>query len=190
MIDVYFENIHTQIINHILQAESDLKICVAWFTDVDIYKSILEVQKKGVLVYVIIANHEFNKKSKVDFKEFLQNKGYVGYIGNLNDNVSDKLMHNKFCIIDNDLVITGSYNWTFKARMNEENVIVIRNQANVISKFAEKFESIKPQYGFTLKGNSVRLLPIEQIMAKWEKKQIEVSPTFKSNLTKNITDKF
>lgn len=190
MIDVHFENIHTQIINHISQAESHLKICVAWFTDVDIYNSILEVQKKGVLVYVIIANHEFNKKSKVDFKELLQNKGYVGYIGNLNDNVSDKLMHNKFCIIDNELVITGSYNWTFKARMNDENVIVIKNQPNIISKFAEKFESIKPQYGFTIKGNSVKLLPIEQIMAKWEKKQTEVAPSHKNNLTKNITDKF
>jgi phosphatidylserine/phosphatidylglycerophosphate/cardiolipin synthase-like enzyme len=190
MIDVHFENIHSQIINHISQAESDLKICVAWFTDVDIYNSILEAQKKGVLVYLIIANHEINKRSKVDFKEFLQNKGYIGYIGNLNHTVSDKLMHNKFCIIDNDLVITGSYNWTFKARLNDENVIVIKNQPNVISKFAEKFESIKPQYGFTIKGNSVRILPIEQIMVKWEKKQSQVSPTLKGNLTKNITDKF
>ena len=190
MIDVHFENIHTQIINHISQAEIDIKICVAWFTDVDIYNAILKVQKKGVLVYVIIANHELNKNSKVDFKELLQNKGYVGYIGNLNDNVSDKLMHNKFCIIDNELVITGSYNWTFKARLNDENVIVIRNQPNVISKFAEKFESIKPRYAFTIKANSVKLLPIEQIFAKWEQKKTKVSQTFNSNLTKNITNKF
>lgn len=74
MIDVHFENIHSQIINYISEAESDLKICVAWFTDVDIYNTILEAQKKGVSVYVIIANHEFNKKSKFDFKELLQNK--------------------------------------------------------------------------------------------------------------------
>jgi phosphatidylserine/phosphatidylglycerophosphate/cardiolipin synthase-like enzyme len=85
------------------------------------------------------------KKSKVDFKELLQNNSYVGYIGNINDSVSDKLMHNKFCIIDNLLVITVSYNWAFKARMNYENVIVIKNQPNAIFKFAEKFESIKPQ---------------------------------------------
>ncbi len=52
MIDVHFENIHSQIINHISKAESDLKICVAWFTDVDIYNSILEVQKKNHLIYM------------------------------------------------------------------------------------------------------------------------------------------
>lgn len=190
MIDVHFTNIHSHIINHISKAESDLKICVAWFTDVDIYKSILNVQKKGVLVYIIVANHEFNKKSKVDFKELLNNKGNVGYIGSLNDTVSDKLMHNKFCIIDNEIVITGSYNWTFKARMNDENIIVIKDQPSVISKFAVKFESLKPQYAFTIKGNAVRLLPIEQIMAKWEKNKTEVSKTIKINLTKKITDKF
>lgn len=189
MIDVHFENIHSQIINHISQAENDLKICVAWFTDVDIYNSILEVQKKGVSVYVIIANHEFNKKSKVDFKELLQNKGQVGYIGNLNDTVTDKLMHNKFCIIDNELVITGSYNWTFKARLNDENVIVIKNQPNVISKFNEKFESIKPQYGFAIKGNEVQLLPIEKIMEKWDKPK-ETNPQPRINNAKSIFDKF
>jgi len=189
MIEVHFDNIHRQIINHISQAESDLKICVAWFTDIDIYNTILEVQKKGVSVYVIIANHEFNKKSKVDFKELLNNKGHVGYIGNLNDTVSDKLMHNKFCIIDNDIVITGSYNWTFKARMNDENVIVIKNQPTVISKFAEKFESIKPKYGFTIKGKSVKLLPIEQIIAKWDKPKESITKLVVNNV-KSIFDKF
>ena len=190
MIEVHFENIHNQIISHISKAESDLKICVAWFTDVEIYNAILDVQKKGVIVNVIIANHEFNKKSRVDFKEILQNKGYVGYIGDLNDSISDKLMHNKFCIIDNEVVITGSYNWTFKARLNDENIIVIKNQPHVIFKFSEKFDSIKPQFGFAIKGNSVKLLPIEHIMAKWDKKQNEVLPRLKTNFTKNITDKF
>jgi len=189
MIDVHFENIHTQIINHISQAQRDLKICVAWFTDVDIYNSILEVQKKGVSVYVIIANHEFNKKSKVDFKALLKNNGDVGYIGNTNDSVTDKLMHNKFCIIDNQSVITGSYNWTFKARMNDENIIVIKNQPNIISKFLDKFEDIKPQFGFTIKGNSVKILPIDQIMQKWDKPKKSESIKFE-NKSKRIFDKF
>ncbi len=98
-------------------------------------------------------------------------------------------MHNKFCIIDNDLVITGSYNWTFKARMNDENVIVIKNQPTIISKFAEKFESIKPKYGFTIKGNSVKLLPIEQIIAKWDKPKESITKIV-VNKAKSIFDKF
>jgi len=190
MTAVYFDNIHKQIINHISQSKSDLKICVAWFTDIEIYNSILDVQKKGVVVNVVIANHEINKKSRVDFKELLLNKGFVGYIGNINDGTTDKLMHNKFCIIDNQKVITGSYNWTFKARMNDENIIVIENQPSVTSKFIDKFEKIRPQYSFAIKGNTVKLLPIEQIMAKWEKTESKYQKTIINASTKNIFEKF
>jgi phosphatidylserine/phosphatidylglycerophosphate/cardiolipin synthase-like enzyme len=171
-----------------LQTKS-LKICVAWFTDVEIYQSIIQAQNRGVQVYIIVANHEFNKNSRVDFKELLQNKGYVGYIGNINDGSKDRFMHNKFCIVDDFTVITGSYNWTFKARLNDENIIIIKNQPTIISQFNNKFESIKPQYGFAIKGNEVQLLPIEKIMAKWDKpKETKQQP--RVNNAKSIFDKF
>ena len=190
MVEVYFENIHTEIIRHISTSRKEIKICVAWFTDMDIYNCILEIQKKGTKVNVIIANHEFNKKSKVDFKELLKNNGYVGYIGDINNGSTDKLMHNKFCIIDNQKVITGSYNWTKKARLNDENIIVIEGQSNVINKFIEKYEKLKPKFGFALTGNSVKLLPIDQIMSKWEKANTvsRIEPTMPH--TKKILDKF
>src|SRR5690606_40429761 len=118
-----------------------------------------------------------------------QNKGYVGYIGNINDGSKDRFMHNKFCIVDDFAVITGSYNWTFKARLNDENIIIIKNQPTVISQFNNKVESIKPQYGFAIKGNEVQLLPIEKIMAKWNK-QKETNQKARINNEKTILDKF
>ena len=34
-------------------------------------------------------------------------------------------MHDKFCVIDNQVVITGSYNWTTNAEFkNDENITV------------------------------------------------------------------
>ena len=189
MTEVYFEDIHNQIIKQISASNESLKICVAWFTDVEIYQSIIQAQHRGVQVYIIVANHEFNKNSRVDFKELLQNKGYVGYIGNINDGSKDRFMHNKFCIVDDSTIITGSYNWTFKARLNDENIIIIKNQPNIISQFNNKFESIKPQYGFAIKGNEVQLLPIEKIMAKWDKPKV-TKPVITENKTKSIFDKF
>ena len=189
MTEVYFEDIHNQIIKQISASNESLKICVAWFTDVEIYQSIIQAQHRGVQVYIIVANHEFNKNSRVDFKELLQNKGYVGYIGNINDGSKDRFMHNKFCIVDDSTIITGSYNWTFKARLNDENIIIIKNQPAVISQFNNKFESIKPQYGFAIKGNEVQLLPIEKIMAKWDKPK-ETKQQIEGNKAKSIFDKF
>jgi len=190
MTEVYFENIHEEIINEISEAQKSLKICVAWFTDIEIYDTVLKAQKRGVKTSIIIANHEFNRNSRVDFKELLQRNGYVGYIGKLSDGSRDKLMHNKFCIIDNETVITGSYNWTYKARFNDENIIIINNQPQTISRFINKFESIKPEYGFAVENNQVKLLPIERIMKKWDKKPIEMTKKSKSNSAQDIFNKF
>ena len=191
MVKAHFNNIHIEIINLIKAAKSDIKICVAWFTDFDIYSKIVAKQKEGVNVEVIVSNHEFNKRSRVDFKELLKHNGKVGYIGNINDGSKDKFMHNKFCIIDHNIIITGSYNWSFKARSNEENILVVKNERELVTEFINKFYEIKPEYGFAIKGNEVSLLPIEKIMAKWEKRTAQKNIKTKNTPNKlGITNKF
>lgn len=96
MVKAHFENIHIELIKLIESSKSDLKICVAWFTDFDIYKKVIEKQKEGINIEIIIANHEFNKKSRVDFKEFLKLNGKVGYIGKIEGGAKDKFMMHKF----------------------------------------------------------------------------------------------
>lgn len=169
MVKAHFKDIHLQIIYQIKNAQSDIKICVAWFTDFEIYETLVNRLKEGVAVEVIIANHIFNKESRVDFKELLNHNGKVGYVGNLSDGSKDSFMHNKFCIIDNEILITGSYNWSYKARKNDENILIIKDNKSLINQFKEKFNELKPKYAFSLKNNKVKLLPIEKIMAKWEK---------------------
>ena len=50
------------------------------------------------------------------------------------------LMHNKFCVIDGQVLITGSYNWTGAAEeKNDENVLVIFS-GEAVKMFEEQFE--------------------------------------------------
>jgi phosphatidylserine/phosphatidylglycerophosphate/cardiolipin synthase-like enzyme len=191
MVKAHFKDIHIEIINLIETAQTDIKICVAWFTDFDIYSKIVAKQKQGVNVDVVIANHIFNKKSRVDFKEFLKHSGKVSYIGNINDGSQDKFMHNKFCIIDNSTIVTGSYNWSFKARSNDENILIIKNEQELVNQFIDKFNDLKPQYGFAIKGNEISLQPIEKIMAKWDNKLKKTQKlVVKKSTSTNITSKF
>jgi len=191
MVKAHFKDIHIEIINLIETAQTDIKICVAWFTDFDIYSKIVAKQKQGVNVDVVIANHIFNKKSRVDFKEFLKHSGKVSYIGNINDGSQDKFMHNKFCIIDNSTIVTGSYNWSFKARSNDENILIIKNEQELVNQFIDKFNDLKPQYGLAMKGNEISLQPIEKIMAKWDNKPKKTQKlVVKKSTSTNITSKF
>jgi phosphatidylserine/phosphatidylglycerophosphate/cardiolipin synthase-like enzyme len=64
----------------------------------------------------------------------------------------DYIMHHKFCIIDNAKVITGSYNWTIKARRyNKENVIYLEEK-KIVDEFGIEFENLlknsQPQSSF------------------------------------------
>jgi len=53
-------------------------------------------------------------------------------------------MHNKYCIIDNEILINGSYNWTYFAETkNYENITVFKNNDDVISDFINDFTRLK-----------------------------------------------
>jgi hypothetical protein len=168
MIDVYFENIYEQIQSYVEQAKRDIKLCVAWFTDSDLYRAILNAKRNGVTVSVIIANHEINHNNGVDFKELLLLNGTVRYIGENSRDSSAKLMHHKFCIIDGEILITGSYNWTYKARRNDENILIIKDEPHILTQFEEKFDDIMPTYQFAIKNDQVLLFPIQSIVEKWD----------------------
>ena len=56
-------------------------------------------------------------------------------------------MHNKYLLIDEISVMTGSFNWTNKAvTTNRENVVIIRNTETTmefIKNFGEQWEAFK-----------------------------------------------
>ena len=51
-------------------------------------------------------------------------------------------MHNKFCVIDLSVVITGSFNWTAQAvQHNQENILFFENK-DIAKVYAEEFEKL------------------------------------------------
>lgn len=130
--EVYFENIHEVIINQLRQCEHDLKIAVAWITDKEIISEIDKLISKGIVVSIIIFDDKINNKEL--FKELYYSRASI-YL-------SKKMMHNKFCIIDNKTIINGSYNWTRNAKSNSENIHIISNNYDLASKFSQEFQKI------------------------------------------------
>lgn len=53
------------------------------------------------------------------------------------------IMHYKFCVIDNNVTIHGSYNWPTNAETkNDEEVSVHINDANIASQYTKEFNRI------------------------------------------------
>lgn len=128
--EVFFENIQSQIINQINKAEYEIIIAVAWFTDITIKKALFaKLKTKKINVKILLYEDKINRK------EFYRTLFDLG----ANIKFSKSMMHNKFCIIDNNIVINGSYNWTQKANSNNENIQISYNNQNLIKLFKTEF---------------------------------------------------
>ena len=116
----YFTNISSAICQALNSAQNSVLICVAWI-DFDRYFHVLDaLLKRGVKVQVIVTASAKNHSNRflntlivhgMEFKEITMPR-VINH------------MHNKIAIIDDETVITGSYNWTNNARYNYENVLI------------------------------------------------------------------
>lgn len=124
------------ILKRLSLAEHSIFAAVAWFTDPILFNKLLEKLEEGVEVQLIITNHEFNKLNY----SAIENRG--GFFAEIGDD--NQLMHNKFCIIDHNYILNGSFNWTRKANeSNNENLTVISGDPMQANMFLEEFKKLK-----------------------------------------------
>ena len=136
--EVYFslsDNPQKEIIKNINQAEAFINIAMYIFTDREIALPLIKARERGVKVRLYL------DKDQVDYKysqsRFLVQKGIKTRISS-----NKYIMHNKFAIIDNRLLLTGSYNWTFSANhRNDENLMVI-DDLEIIEIFQNQFVNL------------------------------------------------
>ncbi|WP_418510955.1 phospholipase D-like domain-containing protein [Corallibacter sp.] len=123
-------------------ASSKVFVAVAWFTDTILFNKLIELQEKGVSIEVIITKHEFNSQSRNEYR-LLEKNGFFAEIGS-----DDQLMHMKFCIIDYDIVISGSANWSNRAfTVNNEEVTIVSGNQQRTNDFIDEFERLKELSG-------------------------------------------
>jgi phosphatidylserine/phosphatidylglycerophosphate/cardiolipin synthase-like enzyme len=111
-----------QIINAINQAKNTVAVQAYSFTSTPIAKALIRAQKRHVEVMVIIDQSQLINYSKV--WRLLKTPIPIWL-----DNTV-RIAHNKVIIIDKQIVVTGSYNFTNAAEYkNAENLLVINDTA-------------------------------------------------------------
>jgi len=110
------------IVEEIDKAKSDINIQAYSFTSKPIARAIANAHKRGVRVEIIL--DKSNRSAKYSAADFTVNTGVPTYI-----DASHAIAHNKIMIIDQETVITGSFNFTKAAEeSNAENILIIRNK--------------------------------------------------------------
>ncbi len=121
-------------------AKQSIHVAVAWFTDPTLFAALLERQRAGVAVALCVADDAINMKSGgLAFAELTA-------IGGQFYRISGTLMHHKFCLLDGRDLITGSYNWTYRAATeNQENIVLTTGDHELARRFLTEFRVLTGQ---------------------------------------------
>ena len=122
------------IINAITQAKKSIKVQAYSFTNADIAKALLDASKRGVEVKVVLdKSQETEKYTSATFR------ANAGVPVRIDDDFA--IAHNKIMILDEETVITGSFNFTKAAEeRNAENVLVIRGNKDLAKLYLQNWQ--------------------------------------------------
>lgn len=152
----HLEDIRRQILRELNKAKFSIFVASAYFTDFELANKLAEKAEGGLSVDLIISNSDINDKSETIFQN-LRDKGVNVYKTGAADFLQGPVMHNKFCVIDYETVITGSYNWTRQAAINEENIVVFKDKKEA-DQFLQKFFSLRNEGGiFSFFDNEIEI---------------------------------
>ena len=126
--------------NYIYKTKKILKICVFNFTNNQLRNAVLDVWDTGAEVKIITDDETM--KNRGNDIQFLVDKG----IPVRTDNSERNHMHNKYIVVDNKFVVTGSFNWTVQAvDSNQENLLVV-DHPYYIHQYDENFEDLWDEF--------------------------------------------
>jgi len=135
--EAFFTGIKAKLLAEIGMARQSITAAVAWFTDRDLLAALLARQQAGVSITLALTHDAINEA--LDFTVLTAAGGRIFHIEGV-------LMHNKFCVLDGRDVITGSYNWTYRAaHQNYENIVLTSGDYDLAYRYLAEFARITGQ---------------------------------------------
>jgi len=127
------------LIKYLNMAKHTLEICVFTISNDKLAKTVEALYQRGVKVRLITDDECANNKGS-DIYE-MSAKGIPVRTDN-----SAAHMHNKYAIIDNKILITGSFNWTWQAvKSNNENLLIVEKE-DLVKRYHDAFEKLWVQF--------------------------------------------
>jgi phosphatidylserine/phosphatidylglycerophosphate/cardiolipin synthase-like enzyme len=123
------------ILCQINQAKTEILLQAYSFTGKPIAQALIRAHKRGVKISAVLDRS--NRGRKYSAATFLKNMGIPVYIDD-----KHAIAHNKIMIIDNRVVITGSFNFTAAAEnRNAENLVILEDIPELTRAYQENFQN-------------------------------------------------
>ncbi|WP_326984497.1 phospholipase D-like domain-containing protein [Chryseobacterium sp. MYb264] len=149
------DEILERIKSELKSARSEILIAMAWFTNYELYNIIQEKLSENIKVSLILSDQPDNEK--LDFDVLV----HQGLNFTRIKNIGYGMMNLKFCIIDRNIAISGSYNWSNNAKNNHEQVLVT-NFPKTVNELTDSFFKIKDRVEKLNNGYSIEEIEREE----------------------------
>jgi cardiolipin hydrolase len=138
--EVYFSpngRVRQRLVRAIEDSRKSIDIAVYNFTASELAEALYAAQTRGVHIRVLV-DQEMAEAGGSGVRGLRLNGIAVRSLGV----PEQSLMHNKFAVFDERLVVTGSYNWTNSAEYaNYENLVVLEEPA-LVARFQQEFQRL------------------------------------------------
>ena len=175
-----------RVVNMFRTCKKTLDLAIFTFTRDSIAQAILEAHQRGVKIRCI--GDDGNSKVKGSDVRLLASIG----IPCKTDNNLRFHMHNKMAIIDNSVVITGSFNWTSQAvNKNQDNILFIEDK-NIASQYTDYYNKIWESFNTVITQEEAKQYIANEKKAEEEKKAAKeqnTNPAPKKEINKKETTK-
>ena len=175
-----------RVVNMFRTCKKTLDVAIFTFTRDSIAQAILEAYQRGVKVRCI--GDDGNSKVKGSDVRLLASVG----IPCKTDNNLRFHMHIKMAILDNSVVITGSFNWTSQAvNKNQDNILFIEDK-NIANQYTDYYNQIWNSFNTVITQEDAKIYLANEKKAEEEKKaqkQAQDKPAEKETTKKETTKK-
>lgn len=128
------------VISEINNAHTSIDIAMYALTSREIAQALVKAKERQVKVRITLDPAQI--KDHYSKSRYLSSKEV-----NVKFHMGPGLMHNKFAVIDDKVVVTGSFNWTISAdKKNSENLLIITDK-ELAEKYTKQFKHLWSQSG-------------------------------------------
>ena len=128
------------VISEIGKAHKTLDVAMYDLTSKAIAHAILQAKERGVKIEIVLDKAQIKNRSS-------KSKSLIGKGINIKFHLGQGLMHDKFAVIDDQIILTGSFNWTIAAdKKNNENLLVLTDKS-LAEKYTKQFKQLWSQSG-------------------------------------------
>lgn len=139
-VQAHFTDIAPVIVAELDSAQRTIEAAVAWLTDPTLFESPIKAARRGCWVRLALLDDVINRRSGLNLERLRAAGGEVFWIPEGESGQGS--LHHKFCVIDGDGVITGSYNWTRRASRADENILRVRGDTALAAGYTEAFAQL------------------------------------------------